>query len=672
MKKLLLLFTLILSLTTTAQEIKFGKVSKEALEEKFYPLDSTADAAYLFKKRKTHFVYSNNGFKVVTEYHERIKIYSKEGFSYANKTINYYKPDSGNKEEINSLKAYSFNLEKGKTIKHKISKKEIFSEKLNKYRSIKKFTLPNIKEGSVIDIKYTLVSHQWDIKTLNFQYGIPVKFLDYKVEIPEYFFFNLKNKGHFNIPPKKTNKQGEINWTTRERTLKRGAVGSSVTSEVNNHKKTFKVNCFSFLGSNIPYIKENEPYLGNINNYKGGYEFELSGTRFPNSLYKNYTTNWEDVCKTIYESSNFGNELEKEKYYKKEITSLVGSAMNELEKIVKIFEFTKSKIKWNGYYGKYADKGLKKAYKEESGNVAEINLALTSMLRSVGLKSNPVLVSTKGNGIPLFPTREGFNYVISKVNLSNGKYLLLDATEKYSTINDLPLRAINWKGREITENGQSNWVNLTPSLHAKENNILHAKLDSSGSIEGLLRKSLTRHSAMFYRQKNNHIKEEEIILSLEEKYNIEIEDFKISNKKNISNPISQTLKFSGEDFIEEINGKLYFSPLLFLATKENPFKSKERNFPVDYRMPWQDKFVIAITTPEGYLVESFPKELAIGLPENLGFFKYKILVLDNKIKLSSVLQINSSIITPQYYTALRDFYTQLVKKQSEKIVLIKK
>ena len=56
----------------------------------------------------------------------------------------------------------------------------------------------------------------------------------------------------------------------------------------------------------------------------------------------------------------------------------------------------------------------------------------------------------------------------------------------------------------------------------------------------------------------------------------------------------------------------------------------------------------------------------------MGVFKYKIAVIGSKIKLSSVLQINTSIVTPEYYTVLKDFYTQLLKKQSEKIVLIKK
>ena len=329
-------------------------------------------------------------------------------------------------------------------------------------------------------------------------------------------------------------------------------------------------------------------------------------------------------------------------------------------------------MNWNEYNAKYTDIGVKKAYKKGVGNSAEINLILTSMLRNAGLKANPVLVSTKNNGIPLYPTLDGFNYIISKVNFTDGKYILLDATEKYSLPNILPYRALNWYGREILENGSSKKINLIPNIHTKESNTLYVKINDLGEINGMLRKSLVGHSAMFYRKKNSIKKEESIINSLEEKYNIDVDELKILNQQLLDKPIVQSIKFSSDDFIEKINGKLYFSPLFFLVTKENPFKSEERNFPVDYGMPWEDKFSVSITIPENYIVESFPKTMAIGLPENIGVFKFKTIIKGNKIRLSSILQINNSIISPQFYSSLRNFYKQLIEKQEEKIILVKK
>ena len=145
-------------------------------------------------------------------------------------------------------------------------------------------------------------------------------------------------------------------------------------------------------------------------------------------------------------------------------------ATSPAEKIVKVFKHVKQKIKWNGYYGFYPNATLKKSYNEGVGNVGAINLILTSMLRSVGLNANPVLVSTKNNGVPLFPTTKGFNYLVTAVSLEKGT-ILLDASERYSVPNLLPERAVNWQGRLILKNGASKWVNLSSGTHSVEDNF---------------------------------------------------------------------------------------------------------------------------------------------------------------------------------------------------------
>ncbi|MGG6229296.1 DUF3857 domain-containing protein [Tenacibaculum sp. SDUM215027] len=669
MKKILSIFTLIITIHLNAQEIKFGKVSKEELEEKFYPLDSTADATYLYKSKDVSYEYTGSqGWYLITKVHERIKIYNKKGFDYANKIIKLFNR-GGKDEKIINLKAYTFFInEKGKIDKLKLSKKDIFDEEKTEYWNLKKITMPGIKEGVIVDLTYQINSpYYYYIDKVIAQENIPIKKIDIKIKIPEYFIFKNYQKGHYPIHLKKSSNNITINYTNRLKDCFGCAKTSSYNESISLFEKVIEID-----SKNIPALKETEPYCGNIGNYRASLEFELSGTKFPNAMYKNYSNTWESVSKTIYKSANFGNELEKNNYYKGDLATILSSANNNYDKIALIFQFIKTKVNWNGKYQKYTNSGVRKAYKDGIGNSAEINLILTSMLRSAGLDSNPVLVSTKNNGIPLFPTLDGFNYVVSKVNFPDGKYILLDATDKYSTPNILPLRTLNWYGREILKNGESKQVNLTPSSLANETNTLFVKIDEFGDITGMLRRSLSNHSAMFYRQKNNAKKEEDIITSIEEKHNIEINDFKVLNDKNITKPITQNIKFTAEGFIENINDKVYFSPLLFLATKENPFKSKERNFPINFGMPWQDNFSVSISIPDGYFIESYPKELAISLPENLGIFKYKIITKGNKISLSTMIQFNSSIISPIFYPTIKEFYKQLVKKHAEKIILVKK
>ncbi|MCK5442239.1 MAG: DUF3857 domain-containing protein, partial [Maribacter sp.] len=459
MKRTLVVLTLLIAQGIWAQDFSFGKVSKEELQEKFNPVDSSAAATYLYKYRKTYFEYiPGQGFQLYSEIHERVKIYNKEGFDYATKKIDLYK-NSKATEKVGMLKAATFNLIDGEIEIIKLKKEGEFETELDKYHNQKYFTLPKIKEGCVIEYKYRIVSpFIYNVDEFVFQNNIPIKKLYALMEAPEYFNFRVNMKGFLNTIPKiekgngKATVQSRVN-VTQGRTRGNVSGGGRTTMQTNNYDYATEIYVYDL--NNVPAIKE-ELYVNNIDNYRSGVKYELSFVKFPNSAPDFYSTRWEDVVKTIYESPNFGSELEKTGYFKEDLKALISSTSDRNRRVQLIFDFVKSKVKWNGYSRKYTTSGgVRKAYKEGVGNVAEINLMLTSMLRQAGFNANPVLVSTRTNGIPLFPTREGYNYVISAITDPNGT-TLLDASSEYSQPNILPLRTLNWEGRIIKKDGTFN------------------------------------------------------------------------------------------------------------------------------------------------------------------------------------------------------------------------
>ncbi len=485
----------LVSITLNAQNYNFGKVSKEELSEAFYPSDSSASAAYLFKNRKTFYRYiDNEGFRLITQIHERIKIYNKEGFNHATQAVYLYKSNSA-EEELYSLKAYTYNLVDGKIESVKLKKDGIFKTELSKYYNETKFTLPNIKEGSIIEYKYELQSpYEYNVDEFEFQHDIPIKKLIARIEVPEYYSFKVNTKGFLSVIPKKETKHGKINFVNRA-TSGGGARPTSTSYSTSSIDYTTYVDNYEM--TNVPALKE-EPHVNNIRNYRSAIKYELSYTKFPNSTVNYYSTTWEDVVKTIYKSPSFGGELSKSGYYESDIDAAIATVSDPIKRAAIIFNHVKANVKWNGYQGKYASKGLRKAYKEHEGNVAEINLMLTSMLRYAGLDANPVLVSTRKNGIPLFPTREGYNYVICGVELPNS-VILLDATSKYSAPNVLPFRTLNWQGRIIRKSGSSALIDLYPNQISKNTVSVSVSLDEEGAIEGMMRASKTGHQARNYR-----------------------------------------------------------------------------------------------------------------------------------------------------------------------------
>ncbi len=653
-----------------AQDVKFGKVSKEELQEEFYAKDSTADAAVLFRDVRISFVYLESvGFVVQQKIHERIKIYNKGGFEHGTVVEALYQGNSGTNETLTGLKATTYNLVNGNVEKTKLKKSDTFKEESSKYYIREKFTMPNLKEGSVIEYQYVINSPFYSsFNEVTLQYDIPIVNQKIEVSIPEYFIFKNISKGYLFYELKKTVKSGNITFTNKTRSG--GGQYTPISTSYSSSNLDFKINVSSISMQDVPALKE-EVYVNSMENYRSAIKYELQYTDFPNSVIENYSGTWEKVVKNIYENVEFGSQLKLKQYYKTDLEQLLSGKITEKEKAEAIYTYVKSRMSWNGLLGYYTDNGVKKAYKEKSGNVADINLMLVSMLRNAGLKANPVLVSTRSNGVPLFPTRYGFNYVVAVVNL-NGANVLLDATSNYSKPNMLPVRTINWAGRIVHENGSSSTIPLQPNYKSLESIMMSVSISENGKSEGKIRRFCKDYVAYKFRVNNSDIGEETYLEKLEEKFNgIEITDYSVKNKEVIGKPVMESISFNKENTSEVIGDKMYLSPLLWFAQKENPFKTEVREYPVDYGYPWVDKHVININIPEGYKVESMPSPLKAVVGDGIGQFIFQIINNNGILQVKSDLSINQSLISSQDYQGLKDFYKAVVEKQTEKVVLSK-
>ncbi|WP_111708839.1 DUF3857 domain-containing protein [Lutibacter citreus] len=669
MKKILLtLITFLTLISAKGQDYRFGKVSKAELEEKVYPLDSSANAVVLYKSRKTSFNYTQGeGFQQRTEIHERIKIYNKEGYKWASKNIEYYKPDIGDDESVSKISAKTYVLEGGKVKGYKIQKSQIFDEKKNKFWSQKKITMPNLSEGCVIEWKYNIYSPYKGISKVELQYTIPIKKVVCEITIPEYFKYSIKELGYLSINKTISDRNDEISLIFKSRT---GQGGGAVKTNYSTEIVRYTSNIATINMEKVPAILE-EDYVDNINNYKSSVYYELSSVQWPNEPVESFSTTWGDVVETLYKDSDFGGELEKRNYFKDELTELIKGVTDETKKAYLIFEFVKRKVKWNKYYGITTDEGVKSAYNKGVGNIADVNLLLTAMLQEAGLSAYPVVLSTRNHGVPIFPTLSGLNYVLASVNM-HGEIILFDASKKNSKPNILPQRAVNWKGLLVGAKGNFKQISLLNSQKAGISSTISTKLNGEGGIKGLCKTKYSNYYEMLYRDAYGDLNEEELMSKLEEANdNIEIENVRVTNKKELYKPLSEMFTFSSVDLVITSNNKMFVKPLLFNSIKENKFKLENRDYPVDFTTTFSKKNTSIIEIPEGYEVESLPESIAFGLPESFGVYRFQISQAGNRITTLSELTINTVIYPASYYQELKEFYKEIVKKNSEQIVLKK-
>ncbi len=172
MKNFILIILLFISFNSFSQAkgtYTFGKLSQKNIDLKIYDRDSTANAVFLFEKGKTIFKQTHNSIIISTKYYAKIKIFNKEAFDLATIEIPIYNTKNAS-EKVKDIKAITHNGMQNIYL----SKDNIFTDRISDNYSEVKFTMPNLKENSIIEYEYTLESpFKQNFKGWEFQGEIP-------------------------------------------------------------------------------------------------------------------------------------------------------------------------------------------------------------------------------------------------------------------------------------------------------------------------------------------------------------------------------------------------------------------------------------------------------------------------------------------------------------------
>ena len=661
---------LLICLAGHAQNYKFGKVSKQELLQQSHPKYQESDAAILYREISSKIDYDKEeGYVIYTEVFDRIKIYNPEGYKWANGNIKLRRSSKkSNRDQLTSLKGFTYVLKGNKVEDIKLKNDGIFEEETSKYSQRVKFTMPSLMEGCIIEYKYKLKSpFLGNIDPYLFQASIPVDKVKFRFEAPEYFNYEQHQRGWipFSIERESANRTITEHYTSQNNI----AVGSTY-SKAELSKTEYKANILNVNIENIPPLKE-EAYAGNIKNYASSLQMELTFVRFPSGRVEDFSSTWESVSSSIYKDNDFGQQLEKTGYFEDDLRTITSGVSGDTDKMKIIFDFIKRKMTWNSYAGIYAESNLSKAYKEGTGNTADINLMLTAMLRKAGLKANPVLISSTRHGIPLLPTQTGFNFVVAGVETPED-IILLDATNKYGQPDVLEPHLINWRGRVIREDGSSDWVTLQSNTKAASAYMCDMNVNTDGWLTGSMKAQHRGSFAMENRMTYVNLSEfDRSSRFSEEIENVEISELEFENLAETNKPLKINYDFKTDAYSENIDGDLYITPLAFLVMDENPFNSEKRVFPIDFGKPQKFRYMVNIGIPEGYRIISLPQGANLKLGNNNLAFKYLISERGGKIAIMGELSVNTHFMGPEVYEDVKGFYQFLVEKEKEKIVLSK-
>ena len=649
--------------------IKFGEVPIEDLKLVHYDRDSAAAAIVLVDYGETSMPYNpSEGFTLTFERITRIKILSKDGLDWATFTIPLYH-EGGSNEKVTGLKAATYNLESGKVETTKLKSDAVFKEKVTDNWDIMKITLPNVREGSVVEITYKVNSDFLvNLQDWEFQRTIPTRWSEYRATIPEFYNYDKYMQGYIGLS---VNEKKEVpNFITI--TSKERAGRNNTSTEFSTDKIDFKESKFRWAAQDVPAFKP-EPFITTSKDYVSKMNFELAYQKFPNQPIKYYLGSWQDINKRFSESSHFGGEVSGNNFLKKIVEETISGATSADQKINKLNNYVKQEVEWNGSSQLFTENSLKKVLEEKKGNSAELNLLLASMLEKAGFAVYPVLISTRDHGFvrEATPVSTQFNYVLCLVKYDD-KEILLDATDRLLPTGAIPERCLNGRGFVVSGGDRFSWVELKSPFKSRTYYNTDLVLDTDGALKGTIQVDRSGYYAQSKRKNFLSSGEEEYVKALVAGRSWKVERSEFANTKNVSESFKEVHNVVIDDHVTSAGNVMYVNPFLFLKSEQNPFKLEKREYPVDFGSPTENLLISKITIPDGYAVDEMPKSQLLKLPENAAKYTYSIVQAGNTITLTSNLQINNSLFSQDEYPHLREFYSLVVAKQAELIVLKKK
>tara|TARA_R110002050_G_scaffold1281_4_gene9312 strand:+ start:54128 stop:56095 length:1968 start_codon:yes stop_codon:yes gene_type:complete len=637
--------------TNAQEENSFGILTPEEKSFITYEKDSTANAVVLYEKGDNYFDIINNRIQIVKKYHIKIKILNEKGFDEGNIAIPYYHNENSS-EKIEEIRGVTHNG----TVKTSVIQSQIYSSDVHERVTEKRFAFPSIKEGSILEYSYKLITpYIYNFKGWDFQSNIPKIYSEFQAKIPGNYQYNRSLVGSLKL-------------AINDASVKTGCF------IVPGYDESASCEVLKYAMKDIPAFREEEDYMLAASNYISRIDFELATHYALNGTVNKYTKSWKDVDNEFKTDKDIGKQLRKNDFFEKNVPEELLTKGDELTKAKNIYAFIQNHFTWNEKYGIYRDIRVKEAFEERKGNIGEINISLINLLNAAGIKTNLMLISTRNNGLPkkTHPVISDFNYVIAKAEIDGTTYLL-DATDKFNPFGMLPFKCLNYYGRVMDFKNDSYWYDITIDEKSRQYIKTQISFDlNSNNAIGILDEINTGYNAINKKRFLNQQTEEEYIDSYE---NTSSGNFTISSYEYIEEASDDTK--TSERFNYEIkniinNDIVFLNPFFVKFFSKNPFTLEERNYPIDFGYKRNYTYLASIIIPEGYEVQELPKNKVVALEENNIALRFTCANSKDHINLSFNLSLKDSHYLPDDYPALKELFRHVINIQDNSVIVLKK
>jgi Transglutaminase-like enzymes, putative cysteine proteases len=626
--------------TAFAQE--WREVTPAELQQKSPKVEPDADAEVLFWEVRV----DDGSTDLVMKHYVRVKIFTERGREkYSKIDIPFTKG-----VKIKNIMARVIKSD-GTTVD--LSKEDIFDREIAKTDKIKvkakSFAVPNIEPGVIVEYRYQEThARGWaNNMRMVFQHDVPI-------QTTSYYFKPALNAKYltFNMD------------------------GNKFIKDKNGfYRATME---------NVPAIKEEAhmPPEDEVRSWLILYYWD--------NVKDDTLDFWSKAGGVIARNWDIKDTLKPGKEIKAAAAQIVGNAATTEEKLARLYEFCKTKIKNIDYDPTLTDeqkeeikpnKSTADTYRNLRGTSTDINELFASLATALGYEARLAFGGDRSE--KFFDPQQAHvsfvHFAAVAVKTDRG-WQYFDPGSFFTPYGMLPWHEEN---TSVLLLGYKDYLTTQTPISMQDKTVAKRvgrfTLLEDGTLEGIVRIEYTGHLAAAYKLNNykESANKREEDLKEEIRRNMttaEISDIQISNVDDPEKPFIYNFKVRVPNYAQRTGKRLFLQPGFFEYGKKPVFASSTRKYPIYFHYPWSEQDDIEIKLPQGFKLDNADAPAPISDPSRISWLSIEMGITQD----GSLLRYNrkfhfgggGKILFPtQSYQPLKNLFDAFHKADSHTITL---
>lgn len=397
---------------------------------------------------------------------------------------------------------------------------------------------------------------------------------------------------------------------------------------------------------------------------------------------------WNDIGKRFYDDNK--SLIKPNDEVKKLAASLIAEAKTDDEKLQRLFEFCRTKIKnWNDDASVLTDQEREKlkdnknpgdTLKRGVGSGQDIDTLFAALANAAGFDARIALSPDRGD---LFFDKSLPNaYFIRPRNIA----VNVGGTWKFFNpgYNHIPFGMLLWReeGEQalITDPKQPIWVDtpMSPPEKSQIKRRAKLKLSDDGTLEGDISIEYSGHFAIDRKEEIDEESETERVDRVKAEIKdlmsaAELTDIKIENITDDGKPLAYMFHIRVPGYAQRTGKRIFIQPAFFQRGVSPLFATAGRKHPIYFSFPWSEDDQVDIELPPGYALDNADAPAPFGSGKISEYRPALSVTSDGKMlvyRRTFFFGGNNSVLFPlEAYPAMKNYFDQLHKQDNHNIAL---